>query len=192
CAVLVDDYSPEVSCICLDVEHGIRAAVNHLIELGHSKIAHLAINIPKDTFQKRSWAYKDALEEARISYNPVFEKFIDISSTRACTSTRELLNSHNPPSAIVCDDDLLAVGVYKAAKELRVKIPEELSVIGFDDIDICRILDPELTTVSVSSTELGYEACDLLIKGIKEKKVKPIHILKPVGLKIRQSTARIK
>ena len=79
-----------------------------------------------------------------------------------------ILACADPPSAIVCDSDMLAVGVYKAAKDLQRTIPQDLSVVSFDDSIIARMLDPELTTVAIPTTVIGEQAL-LLLLAVLEK-----------------------
>ena len=103
-------------------------------------------------------------------------------------AARQLLELTEPPTAFVCDSDVLAVGAYKAAKELQRPIPQELSVVSFDDSVIARILDPELTTVAIPASAIGEQAFQLLA-ALLEHADAPSQITVPLELIIRASTA---
>jgi DNA-binding LacI/PurR family transcriptional regulator len=98
-----------------------------------------------------------------------------------------MLEHPDPPSAIVCDSDVLAVGVYKAARELRRMIPCDLSVVGFDDGIIARTVDPELTTVTIPTTRVGEQALLLLLAALGGVDV-PSETTLPLELTTRGST----
>jgi LacI family repressor for deo operon, udp, cdd, tsx, nupC, and nupG len=97
------------------------------------------------------------------------------------------LTCADPPSAIICDSDPLAVGVYKAAKDLQRRIPQDLSVASFDDSIIARILDPELTTVAIPASRIGEQALQHLLTLLDKGSV-PSQITVPLELVVRAST----
>ena len=100
----------------------------------------------------------------------------------------ELLDAPERPTAIYCDDDLLAGGVYLAARERGLRIPGDLSVVGFDDLPFARVFDPPLTTIRIEPEALGSEAFEALAKLMAGEPAPPGRIL-PVELVIRGSTA---
>src|SRR5215469_1394815 len=151
-AVLVDAASHALPSLLLDIEAGMHAAMEHLLHLGHAKIAHLAAAVDADTFHRRRTAYLDALSAAGLEVPAAYQGRASFTIDDARQAARRILEGPAPPSAIVCDSDVLAVGVYKAAKDLHCTIPEDLSVVGFDDSVIARMLDPELTTVAIPTT----------------------------------------
>ena len=91
-------------------------------------------------------------------------------------------------TAVICDDDILAGGVYLAARERGIRIPEELSVVGFDDLDFARVLAPPLTTVAVDAEHLGAAAFEALERDLDGEAVAPEQVI-PVTLCVRESTA---
>lgn len=186
-AVLVDASSGELPSLRLDVEAGMRAAVLHLLHLGHTKIAHLAAAVDAETFHLRRKAYLDVLRAAGLPVTAAYQARASFTITEACQAARRLLVCPDPPSAVVCDSDVLAVGVYKAAKELHYTIPQDLSVVGFDDSLIARMLDPELTTVAIPTTFIGEQALLLLLAVLEEGHV-PAQTIVPLELVIRAST----
>ncbi len=187
-AVLVDAASHGFSSLLLDIETGMRAAMLHLLHLGHTKIAHLAAAVDADTFRLRRSAYLDALQTARLPATAAYQGCASFTIADARQAARRILEGPCPPTAMVCDSDVLAVGVYKAAKDLHRTIPEELSVVGFDDSMIARMLDPELTTVAIPTALIGEQAL-LLLLSVLEKGHVSSSITVPLELVIRASTS---
>ncbi len=186
-AVLVDAASHTLPSLLLEIEAGMHAAMSHLLHLGHTKIAHLAAAIDADTFHLRRTAYLDALAAAGLPTPVAYQEYASFTIDDARQAARRILERPSPPSAIVCDSDVLAVGVYKAAKDLYYTIPEDLSVVGFDDSIVARQLDPELTTVALPTTVIGEQAF-LLLLAVLEKGHVPAQVMIPLELVIRAST----
>jgi LacI family transcriptional regulator, repressor for deo operon, udp, cdd, tsx, nupC, and nupG len=189
-AVMVDAVSSALPSIQLDITAGMQAAMTHLLHLGHTKIAHLAAAVDAETFHLRHRAYLDALQTAGCPVKTAYQAQTSFSITDAHRAARRVLECPDPPSAIVCDSDVLAVGVYKAAKDLQRSIPQDLSVASFDDSVIARILDPELTTVAIPASVIGEQALLLLLKTLEEDHV-PTQITVPLELVIRASTTGV-
>ena len=111
----------------------------------------------------------------------------DFTLESARAAARELLSRHAELTAIFCDDDIVAAGAYLAVRELGLRIPDHLSVVGFDGLDIGRVLDPPLTTVAVDPERLGRVAFELLMAQLAGKR--PRSRVLPVELELRGSTA---
>ncbi len=190
-AVLVDASSRDLTCLRLDVEAGMRAAVAHLVQLQHTKIAHLAAAVDVETFRLRKTAYLAALREAALGGPPAYQVSAAFATADAILGARTLLQSADPPTAIVCDSDVLAVGVYKAAKELQRRIPHDVSVVGFDDGIIAQMLDPELTTVAIPTALIGEQGVRLLL-GVLAGAAVPSQKMVPLELVVRGSTTTVK
>lgn len=190
-ALLVDAVSPSLPSLLLDVEAGMRAAMLHLLRLGHTRIAHLAAAVDAATFHLRHSAYLNALQAAGLPITTAYQARAAFSIAHARLAARGLLEGPHPPTAIVCDSDVLAVGVYKAARNLHRAIPENLSVVGFDDSMIARMLDPELTSVAIPSAIIGEQAL-LLLLGVLEQVDTPPQVIVPLELVIRASTTGAK
>jgi DNA-binding LacI/PurR family transcriptional regulator len=189
-AVLVDAATDALPSLQLDIEAGMRAAMLHLLHLGHKKIAHLAAAVEANTFHLRHKAYLDALQDAELPVVAAHQGRASFTIADARQAALRILAVPDPPSAIVCDSDVLAVGVYKAAKELHRTIPQDLSVVGFDDSIIARMLDPELTTVAIPTTVIGEQAL-LLLLAVLGKSHAPSQIIVPLELVIRASTTGV-
>jgi DNA-binding LacI/PurR family transcriptional regulator len=189
-AVLVDASSGELPSLQLDIKGGMQAAMTHLLHLGHTKIAHLGAAVDAETFHLRHQAYLDALQAAGCPVTAAYQVQAPFIIADAQRAARGVLECADPPSAIVCDSDVLAVGVYKAAKDLRRTIPQDLSVVSFDDSVIARILDPELTTVAIPAAVIGEQALQLLLAVLEEGSV-PAQSSVPLELVIRASTTTV-
>jgi LacI family transcriptional regulator len=190
-AVLIDASSNILPFLQLDIEAGVRAAMQHVLHLGHTKIAHLAAAIEAETFYLRRKAYLDVLQSAGLPVTAAYQGRASFTFADAFQAAHGILDCADPPSAIICDSDVLAVGVYKAARALHRAIPHDLSVVGFDDSVIARILDPELTTVAIPTTVIGEQAL-LLLLAILEEDHAPSQTIVPLELVIRASTIDFK
>lgn len=171
-AVLVDQRHAHLSYLAIDDVHGGELATQHLIDLGHRKIAFISdyLDDPiQDPFKftasrDRFLGYRNALEGAGIPFNPNYLKTGPHAKRYAKELAIELLNASNPPTAIFTASDTFAIGVLQAAKELNIRVPDQLSVVGYDDIEIAQYLN--LTTVRQPLYESGKLAIHHLIKTI--------------------------
>jgi LacI family transcriptional regulator, repressor for deo operon, udp, cdd, tsx, nupC, and nupG len=189
-AVLVDAPSAGFPTIALDVEGGMRSAMLHLQGLGHTAIGHLAAGIHAETFILRRKSYLDAMRKAKLPVRAGWMADAPFVISGAFEAACRVLGNRDRPSAMVCDSDVLAVGVYKAAKALRLSIPDDLSVVGIDDSMIARILDPELTTVAIPAESVGQQALRLLLEVLRGADVPRSTV--PLELVVRESTAPVR
>ncbi len=183
----------EVDCIKNDNKYGAYQATEHLIRLGHRRIGHITGPIYTSSVRERIEGYKEALKFYEI---PVDETLI-INSTLTTNGGYQgglkLLKGPNPPTAIFAYSDLMAIGVLKACKELKIKIPDNLSLVGYDDIEIASLLEIPLTTIRQSRYTIGVMGTKLLISRINNPSSKrPFKciILKP-ELIVRESTRAV-
>ena len=151
--------SPLRRTVELDVAGGMAAAVGHLRELGHVRIGHLRSTDSAYTFRSRQAGFERAARglevlETGVSINGGLE------AGRA--AARALLDRPDRPDAVVCDDDVVAAGLYHAAAELGLRIPADLSVVGIDNILAAALLTPALTTVDLPGERLGEAGVELL------------------------------
>jgi LacI family transcriptional regulator, repressor for deo operon, udp, cdd, tsx, nupC, and nupG len=187
-AVIVDGYSPEFPSLLLDIEYGATTALQHLLGLGHRRIGHLAAHINVETFRIRQRVYERMLGEARIALRQEYQATAGVDLEESCTAVLDLLSRPEPPTAIFCDDDLMAAGAYKAARELHLHVPDDLSIVGFCDGLVAQLLDPPLTTVAIPMQELGQRAMKLLLTGL-ETELPPFVDTIPLDFVVRESTA---
>ena len=158
--VVIESEVENRPSVRFDAEAGAAAAFQHLVDLGHRRIGHLAAAFDAPTFHAREAARRRVLAGAGLDPDelPRVETPIAIEDARVAAGP---LLDHRP-TAVYCDDDLLAAGLYLAARERGLAIPGELSVVGFDDMDFARVLEPPLTTVALDAEKLGAIACALL------------------------------
>ncbi|SDS99229.1 transcriptional regulator, LacI family [Microlunatus soli] len=148
---------PDRLVVELDVADGMRRLLSHLRDLGHRRIGRLRYAIDDYTFRARQAAFAAATDGLRVSERPVRQAG-DLDLARGCA--RDLLASPQRPTAVVCDDDVLAVAVYHAADQLGLGVPTDLSVVGMDDVDAAQILRPGLTTVDLGAESLGRKGIE--------------------------------
>ena len=179
--VVIESESRGHPSVRLDVARGTEAAVGHLLELGHRRIGHVASGLDRPTFRLR----RRALERLAGRDSPRVSSEFNLDSAREATLA--LLRSETELTAVFCDDDVIAAGAYLAARELGLAIPRELSIVGFDGLDIGRVLDPPVTTVVADAAALGRAAFELLIAQLGGER--PRSRVLPVELEVRGSTA---
>ncbi|MFI8518148.1 LacI family DNA-binding transcriptional regulator [Streptomyces sp. NPDC085481] len=166
----------------LDVADGMHRMTRHLLALGHRRFLHVASAVPSWTFDVRATALTDALHgtELRTVRAP-------LNVAAAWEAANLALTAPGPrPTAVICDDDILAAGVYKAARRLGLRIPEDLSVTGFDDMALATALEPELTTVRLPAQEFGGRGMAALLAVLNGERPQPTDL--PVRLIVRGST----
>lgn len=185
-AILVEVETPNYACLVIDIENGTKAALKHLIDLGHTKIAFLDADYEAVTFKLRRKAFIDTLTENNLL---VYQKYINQTKyglENTINAAYKILNQVDPPTAIFCADDYFVPGVYKAAHRLNISIPNDLSVVGYDDSELARILEPELTSVSIPAEKVGELSVLMLLDSIKE--FHPVKQIIPTNLIIRDSS----
>lgn len=173
--------------VSLDTAGGTDAALAHLIELGHRRIGQLGSRVQYPTFRIRKARWEAALESIGMVPSADLWAGSGFDFDDAARAAGELLDAADPPTAIVCDDDILAGGVYLAARARGVRIPEDLSVVGFDDLPFARVLSPPLTTVGADAPGLGAAAFEALALVMAGEAVAGRTL--PVELVVRESTA---
>lgn len=154
---------PGVINIRIDYEHGIKQAVQHLSELGHEKIAFVAGPARVKSAVARKQAFVRAMRQLGLKVDRRFLATGDHTSNGGMIALESLLSLQQRPTAVLCSNDLTAIGVMRHAHKAGLKIPEDLSVIGFDNIWLSDFLVPPLTTVQMSQTELAEVAFHALL-----------------------------
>lgn len=186
--VIGRDFTPKgVSYVDPDDVNGAFQAVRHLVSLGHKKIAF--INGPSNYMVSfdRLEGYRKALAEAELSYNPNLVRHSDFTQESGYETMKEIIDNFSNFTALFAAGDLMAMGAIKAIKEKGLKIPEDIAVVGFDDIPAARFADPPLTTVRQPIYDIGALAAEVLIGILEGRRVKEDHIIMPIQLIIRKS-----
>lgn len=176
-----------------DSYHGAVLATEHLLDLGHRRIAHIAgpeyFTLGREDILERIKGYQDTLEGAGILFDPSLLVQGEFTREGGYSATQHLMQLQNPPSAIFASNDQSAFGALEAARELNIRVPEELSIIGFDDIPAATVTHPPLTTIRQPLQEIGERAMRMLLELMNHRNVISREILLPTSLVVRQSTA---
>ena len=187
------DYFPNQGnyhTVMIDNIDGGFQSTNHLIACNHTKIAFIAGDIGHPSISGRFQGYKMALEKAMIPYQSELVVVDEPYPSRSCgyNAMKKLLSKSNFPTAIFTCNDAMAIGVLQYLKEQNIKVPEAMSLIGFDDVESDLSLDPPLTTMRVPKVEMGIEATKLMLEILRQKSSGPRKVLIPAELVVRKST----
>lgn len=186
--VSVQSAFKEIDCINTTDEDGAFEAVDYLIKLGHRNIAFLVYDYDNSTIANRTKGYLRAHESNGIAVNEDYIIKSKFASNVGYYMAKQLLEKHPEVTAIFAYNDMIAIGAYMAINERGLKIPDDISVVGYDDIEVASIISPKLTTVSQPFYDMGKNAAELLLKRIKEDtEAIPQTILLPTKLVIRES-----
>lgn len=180
---------PGVPGAVADEETGAVEAVGHLLALGHRRIAHLTLDRDEDvTVRLRQSGYSGALAAAGPTVDPGLVVTCDGTPSDADRAARALLDRHDRPTAVFCYDDALALGVYRQARALGLRLPDDLSVIGFDELAVlAENVAPRLTTLRLPRRDMAEWVTSGLIGGAGE--LPPIPTVFTCELIERGSTA---
>lgn len=194
--VFVDFYPPhgDYNVVLIDNIKGGFLATKHLIELGHKNIAFVGGDITHPSITDRLIGYKQALESSGLSINLDLIITDEDYPARAngYNAAKRLLSSNKNVTAIFACNDAMALGIIQYCSEYGIKVPDDISIVGFDDVESDISLTPMLTTIRVPKTELGIEAMNLMVNILKEKEnLQTKKILVPVELIVRNSTKSI-
>lgn len=180
----------EADLVRIDHEEGAYLATQHLLELGHRAIAFIGGPADTSVAQMRLAGYRRALEQASVQVPERWVVESDFTSTGGYQAAASLLEKDRP-SAIFAGNDLLGIGVLRAAAERNIRVPSELSVIGFDDIQMSRYVYPALTTVGQSILQLGETAAEMLLNRIATPLLAVDRRIVTPSIVLRESTAAV-
>jgi DNA-binding LacI/PurR family transcriptional regulator len=184
---------PRVSNIRIDYLNGIRQAVQHLAALRHKKIAFITGPHRLKSAIARQQAFTQSMQEIGLEPDPALIIEGDHTMEGGKTAFAQLLTLCTPPTAVMCSNDMTAIGVLKKCHEAGISIPKDLSVIGFDDIRLSQFVIPPLTSVQMSQSELARLAFDALLADVERETPAPHgteYVLK-TNLVLRESTSLI-
>jgi len=190
--VLLDPkiYLEEMSQVLIDNEHGAFLATQYLISLGHSRIGFISGDLERRSFNLRLKGYRKALEYHAIPYN---KNYISTGGLeKGYEHMIQLLELQDRPTAVFSANDINAIYGYKAINDKGLRIPDDISVIGFDDIELAKIASPPLTTVRVYKEEMGSIAVRILLQTLRKEIDKPLTTLVPIRIVERESVTKPK
>lgn len=192
-SVVIDFFSRREHSVCSDNRQGMRDILEYVYEMGHRKIGYiygdtsLITTVRLDTFTETMKQLGVPLVLDYIKQGKYSE------AERSEELVSEMLSLYEPPTCILMPDDISAFGGIKAARKLGLRIPEDISFVGFDGVMMGQIIEPKLTTVLQNTTELGRRAADLLLSRIKGEEISELkkHTLIETSLIKGQTVARL-
>ncbi|WP_066173650.1 LacI family DNA-binding transcriptional regulator [Bacillus marinisedimentorum] len=191
-SVVIDLHSTQSSVVFSDNLSGSRKAVEYLHSLGHKRIAHIAGHEHTFAGVQRLKGYLDTMEE--LSLHVPEDYIVDggyFSRDEGYEAMKKLLGAAEPPTAVYAAGDNMAIGAIEAIRDAGLQVPEDVSIIGFDDIELAKFVHPPLTTIRQRTDLIGKEAAGLLIRQIdKKEKIVESHKI-PVELIERKSCKQI-
>jgi DNA-binding LacI/PurR family transcriptional regulator len=188
--VLIDTHHPALTCVVIDDVRGGYIATQHLLGLGHIRIAYLG-DVPETPYRftassSRYQGYCQALEESGIPSREEYYRCARHGQEQARDMTRQLLDLTEPPSAIFAASDTQAMGAMEAVRERGLLIPRDIALVGYDDIEISRYL--ELTTIRQPLFESGVKGSELLLDKLNGISTETLCVELPIELISRRST----
>ncbi len=189
--VLIDRElpAPNIDCVVIDNVEGSRLATQHLVDLGHRRIACITRLGASSPGAERLAGYQRALADAGIEYNERFVLDGSFHDRDGYLAAQALLAQDEPPTAIFAANDLMAMGAIAAACQANIVVPHQLSVVGFDNIHLAEFFNPPLTTVAQPKHELGVIAAQMLFARLENSAMPPQRQLLSTELIVRGSTA---
>ena len=181
------DYK-EANYVDAENRRGAYQAVSYLVNLGHKRIGYLGGSFDFVFNQERFEGYLQVLKEHNLEYGKELTMESINTEESGYEAMHKLLESSSIPTAVFAANDLDAIGAMKAAKEKGLKIPEDISFIGFDDIQLASYTEPTLTTVRQPIYEMGTTAISLLVRLIEGEEKEPLKVELPTRLIIRESS----
>ncbi len=159
--------SDAADSVALDDEGAGRTATQHLLSLGHRRLAMVSGPLVEDCSQDRTSGYQSALHAAGVSFDRTLVIEGDWSATSGYDAFMQLTVTGRQPSAVFAQNDRMAVGIIRAARDRGLRVPEDLSVIGIDDMPLASYFDPPLTTLRQDLAAIGREAAGLLLHAVE-------------------------
>ncbi len=188
--VLIDQTPGRWPGIASDAESAGAQAASHLLSLGHKRIAFIGPAVDVHSFRMRERGFWQQLRAAGIELPSDYLVRAKATPSAGRAAMRGLLSLKPRPTAVFCVNDMVAIGALKACIAAGINIPEEISLVGCDDVELARLVTPELTTVTIPARELGSRAAKLLIRTIEGRDTgRTLARLLPVQLVHRGTSA---
>jgi LacI family transcriptional regulator len=188
----VGRLKPLISNIKVDYSQGIGQGVEHIVSLGHHRIGFISGPLSLNSARTRRSAFLKCIEACGVAerQRSVVEGNHKIDGGEVAMT--KLLSLPKPPTAVLTSNDLTAIGALRAITRVGLRVPEDISVVGFDDIELSQFTQPPLTTVRLSRDELGRRAFDLLYETVQGNQRSGQEIRVGTALVLRESTAPVK
>jgi LacI family transcriptional regulator, galactose operon repressor len=191
--VAVDPHAGPSDLPTVDSDNlrGAQLATQHLLDLGHRRIAMLTGRPDLQSSKLREQGYLEALRASGVPADAGLLRVGGYDAVLSAAAAHELLTGPDRPTAIFGANDLSAIAAVEVALELGLRVPEDLSVIGFDNVPEAALANPQLTTIEQPIHDMGGRAINLLIKLIQDEPVETSHITLPTRLVVRQTTGPV-
>jgi len=192
--VVIDMFNKNTSTVTSDNVQGCSLALNYLYKLGHRKIAHIQGVAQADNWPSsiRKKTYIEVMKKLNLDIPEGYiVDGVNFDVSGGYDAMKELLSLKDRPTAVFASGDKLAIGAIDAIKDAGLRVPEDISVIGFDNIEIAKYVTPKLTTIRQNCQEIGKAAVDILIEQINKKEKLKINKVIPVELIERESCRKI-
>jgi DNA-binding LacI/PurR family transcriptional regulator len=181
---------PDVSYICADSRSTSYQAVEHLISIGHRRIAIVLNQVADHDHQDRLLAYQQALREHGMDIDPRLVHRVGAQRPNGAQVMRSLMSLRDRPTAIFIADPPIAVGAINQAHEMGVKIPDDVSIIGFDDTDTREDVYPKMSAICQDAHRLGYEAAKALHERLQDHADEPLRVVHPTWLELHSTVSQ--
>jgi len=182
-------HDETICSVSLDDEKLAYEATHHLLSLGHTRIALITGPMEEDCSQDRTEGYQRALREAGIPFDETMIVEGDWSATSGQSALLSFVEQGRAPTAVFAQNDRMAMGVLHAARDVNLKVPTQLAVIGVDDMPLASYFDPPLTTMRQDMPLIGQKATRMLLDIIENKQTPARHLKLPAQLVVRHSTS---
>jgi len=179
-----------MSHVLIDYASGIRQAVDHVVDLGHKRVAFITGPLDLHSARTRRQAFIDGMRAHKIRPEPRLIREGTHTAEGGQPAMAALLRGGKPPTAVVCSNDWTAIGALHAIDAAGLRVPEDISLVGFDDIPLASYTHPPLTSVRMSAGDVGSTAFDALFRLIGGDRLEGDLYQVPTQLVIRQSTAK--
>jgi len=190
--VLINSHHPGEFTYSVRIDNGAGAklAMQHLLEFGHRRIAYIGDEAGFQSDAERFSGYKKAMREAELVLDPTLVSYGDGTPDSGLRAMSRLLALSQPPTAVFCYNDREALGAMRAVREHRLRVPDDVSIIGFDDLFLSSYTDPPLTTIRQPKHEMGLQATEILFGLLNGNN--PRSRISTGVLVVRGSTASVK
>lgn len=190
--ILDNNFNDDTSIVKVNNEQGTYIGVKHLWNMGHRRIGYLRSGVPIQSFNERCAMAIQAMKEFGTETPEKYIYTVGYPTEDAYLKMKALLKKEkNLPTAFMADNDLVAAGAMKACREMDIRVPEDLSFVGFDDRPVCTIIDPAMTSLRLSREHFGAEAVTLLVRMMQEKLAPGLRVEINLELVERDSVAKL-
>jgi LacI family transcriptional regulator len=186
----VGQVGPRMSHVLIDYANGIRQAVDHVVALGHRRVAFITGPLDLHSARTRRQAFLDGMRGHGMKPDPKFLREGTHTAEGGRQAMAAILRQQKRPTAVLCSNDWTAIGALHALDEAGVRVPEDISLVGFDDIPLVSYTRPPLTSVRMSAGDVGSTAFDALFRLVDGQRLEGDIYQVPTTLVVRESTTK--